>query len=132
VFGDMSKPTFMIAALVGGLALVVGAMAVFPAPSIAAAQITEIIDSTGDGAGNTLHEPYGIAVDGAGNVYVSGIANDNAFKITPPLPVGGIAEYPDVAGTGDTLARNHIIIAAVSAMVAFGAGAFYARRRWQR
>jgi hypothetical protein len=34
-----------------GLALAVGAAAVFPAPSIASPQITKIIDSTGDGAG---------------------------------------------------------------------------------
>ena len=35
--------------------------------------ITEIIDTTGDGAGNTLNGPYGIAVDTSGNVYVAGI-----------------------------------------------------------
>lgn len=46
---------------------------------------------------------------------------------------GGIAEYPDVAGTGDDgLPRNAIIIAAVTGLIAFGAGAFYARKRWAR
>lgn len=44
--------------------------------------------------------------------------------------VGGIAEMSDVAGTGDTLLRNHIIVAAVTAPVAFAAGGWYARRRW--
>ena len=40
----------------------------------------EIIDSTGDGS-NTLNSPQGIAVDSAGNVYVTGSFSDNAFKI---------------------------------------------------
>ena len=36
----------------------------------AAAQfiITEIVDSTGAGAGKTLNKPFSIAADGAGNV----------------------------------------------------------------
>ena len=34
--------------------------------------VTQIIDATGDGAGHTLDNPYDIAVDGAGNVYVTG------------------------------------------------------------
>ena len=46
--------------------------------------ITEIIDSTGDGAGNPLDAPEGIAVDGLGNVYVTGYTSDNAFKIPVP------------------------------------------------
>jgi hypothetical protein len=46
--------------------------------------------------------------------------------------VGGIGELPDVAGAGDPLPRNPIIIAAVTAAIAFGAGAWYARRRWVR
>ena len=44
---------------------------------------TEIIDATGDGAGNGLSLPTAIAVDAAGNVYMAGGASDNAFKITP-------------------------------------------------
>lgn len=98
---DLFKPTFMIAALVGGLALVVGAMAVFPAPSIAAGQITEIIDGTGDGMGNPLDVPSGIAVGGNGNVYVTGDGSDNAFKITPG---GVITEIID--GTGDGMGNT--------------------------
>ena len=43
--------------------------------------ITEIIDATGDGAGNMLNLPFGIAVDGSGNVYVAGFLSNNAFKI---------------------------------------------------
>jgi len=50
--------------------------------------ITEIIDATGDGTGNTLDETWGVAVDSSGNVYVGGRGSDNAFKIAPcPKPV---------------------------------------------
>ncbi|MCH7809213.1 MAG: hypothetical protein IH863_01375, partial [Chloroflexi bacterium] len=49
-----------------------------------ACTITEIIDSTGDGGGNGLSLPFGIAVDGAGNVYVAGFFSDDAFKIATP------------------------------------------------
>ncbi len=59
--------------------------------------ITEIIDATGDGAGNDLDWPRGITVDGAGNVFVTGISNDNAFKITP---AGDITEIIDASGDG--------------------------------
>ncbi|MEE8170496.1 MAG: SBBP repeat-containing protein [Phycisphaerae bacterium] len=59
--------------------------------------ITEIIDSTGDGAGNGLDVPEGIAVDGAGNVYVTGFGRHNAFKITP---AGVITQIIDATGDG--------------------------------
>jgi len=62
--------------------------------------ITEIIDGTGDGTGggvNVLASPKGIAVDAAGNVYVTGTGSNNAFKITPG---GTITEIIDGAGDG--------------------------------
>ncbi len=59
--------------------------------------ITEIIDAAGDGSGNTLDIPTGIAVDGSGNVYVTGFVTDNAFKITPG---GVITEIIDATGDG--------------------------------
>ena len=59
--------------------------------------ITEIIDATGDGTGNTLNWPQGIAVDGSGNVYLTGFNTHNAFKITPG---GVITEIIDFTGDG--------------------------------
>jgi hypothetical protein len=66
------------------------------APSLGHAQITQIIDSTGDGGGNTLAGPFGIAVDASGNAFVGGAATSNVFKITSG---GVITEIID--GTGD-------------------------------
>lgn len=63
----------------------------------ARAVITEIIDANGDGLGNTLSEPIGIAVDSAENVYLVGFSTDNAFKITPG---GVISEIIKANGDG--------------------------------
>jgi len=48
-----------------------------------------------------------------------------------PIPVGGIAELPDVGG-GDSSGRNYMGLAAglAAAVLALTAGAWYARRRW--
>jgi cysteine-rich repeat protein len=59
--------------------------------------ITEIINSTGDGGGNTLDRPSGVAVDDAGNVYVAGESSDNGFRIDPN---GVITEIIDSNGDG--------------------------------
>ena len=68
-------------------------------PSAAAAQtITEIIDDTGDGGGNLLDVPLGIAVDSSGNVYVTGVGFNNVFRITPG---GTITEIIDSSGDGE-------------------------------
>ncbi len=59
---------------------------VLAVPSEGAGQvisITEIIDSTGDGAGNSLSQGGQIAIGGSGNVYVTGPNSDNAFQIRP-------------------------------------------------
>ena len=68
----------------------------FSIPAIAQT-ITEIIDATGNVVGNTLNMPFGIAVDGSGNVYVAGDVTNNAFKITPN---GVITQIIDVTGDG--------------------------------
>ena len=58
--------------------------------------ITEIIDQTGDGAGNIFDGPHAIAVDAAANVFVTGRGTDNAFKIPPPgLPDCNANGIPD-------------------------------------
>ncbi len=57
------------------------------APEVWASEITEIIDETGDGAGNPPYGPRGVAVDSSGSVYVSGHLSDNVFRIAgPPAP----------------------------------------------
>ena len=59
--------------------------------------VTEILDATGDGAGNTLDGPFGVAVDGAGNLYVTGFNGDNVFKVTS---AGVVTEILDATGDG--------------------------------
>jgi len=58
----------------------------------------EIIDSAGDGDGNTLDIIFDVATDSRGNVFVAGFFSHNAFKITPG---GTITEIIDSAGDGD-------------------------------
>jgi len=68
--------------------------------------ITLIMDSTGDGGGNGLSIPVGIATDSSGNVFVVGSNSDNAFKISTPgtCSIGGtlctITEIMDNTGDG--------------------------------
>ncbi len=63
------------------------------------------LDGAGDGTGNLL-VPYGVAVDGSGNVYVVGGAHtshDGVFKVTPG---GAITEIIDHTGDGTNLLRD--------------------------
>ncbi len=64
----------------------------------------EFIDSSGDRAGNDLDGPFGVAVDGWDNIYVTGYGSDNVFRVTPG---GVITEIIDATGdgTGNTLDR---------------------------
>jgi len=61
--------------------------------------------------------------------------DDYATKVCcyagPPLPVGGIAELPEVS---DSSGPNYVALVGgtAAALVALSAGAWYARRRWNR
>ncbi len=70
--------------------------------------ITQIIDATGDGAGNPLDRPFCIAVDGAGNVFVVGDNSNRAFKITPG---GVITVLIDETGDVAPAIRSSILVA---------------------
>ena len=89
------------------LPLVLSLFIILSSASIAYATFltpVEIIDSTGDGAGNTLNDPFGVATDSSGNVFVAGEGSNNVFKITPG---GTITEIIDSTGDGggNTLAN---------------------------
>jgi len=183
MFSDMSKATFMMAALVGGLAL-------FVAGFVIALEVRSVVAgpaaaSTGGACytnwnGNTCASGYTAVETGewtgalfwtehpsreeamtGGSVicaektedaaglsfgFIADTANywstENEVHSVSHEPcaiccpsgaaVGGIGELPDVAATGNGLPRNPIIMAAVTGAIAFGAGAWYARRRWVR
>ncbi len=86
------RPVNAVWILAIGLALVLPGTA-----QVAGQTITQLIDATGDGGGNTLDRPRGITVDAAGNVYVAGYTTHNAFKIEPD---GTITEIIDSTGDG--------------------------------
>lgn len=70
-------------------------------PGLPTQTITEIIDDLGDGQGNVLNNPFGIAVDGLENVYVSGANSQNVFQVTPG---GQITQIADSTGAGPGMA----------------------------
>jgi len=73
--------------------------------------ITEIIDGTGDGAGNTLTDSNKVATDSSGNVFVTGTVSDNAFKISTPgtcSTIGTPCTITEIIdGTGDGGGNTH-------------------------
>lgn len=71
-------------------------------------EITQIVDATGAGGINDLDNPAGLAVDHAGNVFVTGYVSANVLKITPN---GNITEIIDASGDGQghTLSAAHAI-----------------------
>ncbi len=91
-------------------------------PTAGTAQVTVILDSAGDGAGNVLNGPSGVTADANGNVYVTGKLSDNAFRVTPS---GSIFEIIDALGdlAGNALsdprgittgADGHVYLAALA------------------
>ena len=65
--------------------------------SVVASTITEIINASGDGVGNVLGGPMGVAADADGTAYVVGYYSDNAFEIAS---LGAITQIIDSTGDG--------------------------------
>ena len=65
--------------------------------------IVEILDATGDGAGNLLDGAFGVAVEPDGTVYVTGNTSNNAFQITPGGTVAEIADGDTEDGDGNDI-----------------------------
>lgn len=84
-----------------------------PSRTVGQFVITEIIDASGDGAGNALDEPASVAIDELGNVYIAGFGSDNVFRITP---AGVITEIIDETGDGAGNALDAANRVAVDAM----------------
>ena len=82
--------------------------------------ITQIIDSTGDGGANTLNEPFDVATDLSGNVFVTGRVSDNAFKIQFTTLVGGTIIPLDT--TSLLLAGTQITASWMIPVIVTGAG----------
>ncbi len=59
--------------------------------------VAQVIDAAGDGQGNPLLLTGDVAVDGQGNVYVSGRASNNVFRVAPD---GTVTEIIDASGDG--------------------------------
>ncbi|MBI3640305.1 MAG: SBBP repeat-containing protein [Thaumarchaeota archaeon] len=86
---EWKYPLFVLIGIIT-ISLFLGTQNVF------ALTITQIIDSTGDGA-HALDIPVGIATDSSGNVFVEGRSSLNVFKITPS---GTITQIIDSTGDG--------------------------------
>lgn len=56
-----------------------------------------VIDSSGDGQGNLLSGPLGLAVDAQDNLFVGGSRSANLFRVTPG---GAVTELIDATGDG--------------------------------
>ncbi len=72
------------------------ALGVLFAPTGLSQQITEILDSTGDGV-NGFDAASRVALDSAGNVYATAITSNNVFRVTP---AGVITQVLDSTGDG--------------------------------
>lgn len=61
------------------------------------AQTVTIIEASGDGQGQPLSGPRGLAISSSGQVYVAGAVSDNVFEISPD---GAVREILDGSGDG--------------------------------
>ncbi len=86
--------------------------------------VAQIMDSSGDGLGNPLLDPRGIAVDAAGSVYVTGVLSDNAFRIDNPGQSGQKITQIIAPGGDVTDPFQPWAIAVDAAGVAYVAGEF--------
>jgi len=87
----------------------------------------EIIDSTGDGGGNTLSQPSDVATDSSGNVFVAGFGSNNAFTFAKNVPVGGT--YIPIDQSALLLAGVQSISMWMIPVVIAGIGVFVIKRR---
>ena len=84
---------------------------------------TEIIDATGDGAGNPLDRASSVAVHPSGNVYVTGLDSDGALYATSALAALIGADAPSLSlarlmGDGHvepSVAVSGIVVVAIAA-----------------
>lgn len=75
-------------------------------------QVTEIIDSSGDGMGNILDRPSASVRDSSGNVYVAGQFSDNVFRILNPQSCVAdcIREVVDLSGASASAFENPVAL----------------------
>jgi cysteine-rich repeat protein len=67
-------------------------------PTLSAAlTVTQVIDAAGDGQGHGLDTPWGIVVDGAGNVFVAAYVTNDVLRRAPD---GTITAALDASGDG--------------------------------
>ncbi len=100
-------------------AVVVG-IALASAPATSSQDcISQVIATSGSGSGNSLLDPWSVAVDALGNTYVTGASTHNAFKIA----VGGaVSQIIDASGDGLFGLNTPVAILADAAQNVYVAG----------
>ncbi|MCP3981896.1 MAG: hypothetical protein GY716_21545 [bacterium] len=66
---------------------------------------SEILSAAGDGQGNSLLNPAGVAVDASGNVYVASQGTSRVFRISPDATAGSVPDGADQSGPPLTVTR---------------------------
>jgi sugar lactone lactonase YvrE len=78
----------------------------------------------GAGAGALFNQPYNLAVDSAGTIYVADTANATIRKVTTARAVTTVAGMPGVAGLGDS-AGGIVLFNQPHGLVIDGAGSIF-------